>query len=52
MARQAKPAPWKTDSSADSVRFGRRKGSKKGSPPPKDARLDGVPGEADPWGTT
>ena len=59
MARTAKPAPWKTDTSADAVRFGRRKGSTKGSPASTAqmngggaAAPQGVPGEADQWGTT
>ena len=51
MPRQAKPAPWKVDSSADAVRFGRRKGSSKSSPAIAE-RPEGVPGESDPWGTT
>ena len=61
MPRTAKPAPWKTDTSADAVRFGRRKGSSKGSPASTAqmtgggaaaAAPQGVPGEADQWGTT
>jgi hypothetical protein len=41
-----KPAPWKTDASAESVRFGRRKGTNKQDPP---TAPTGVPGEADHW---
>lgn len=48
---QPKPAPWKTDASADPVRFGRRKATGKSSTG-VDARPTGVPGEADQWGTT